>query len=208
MKTSTLIVTLITVLIILPLVAAILTPTQDVVSQVALMLVMAVVCGVLAFIISRFKSFGPTPQSIKRLIIVLVCLLSITTAYSVMSFARNIGRSGNSSPVSSPVSSFGGVFSFGNLWVGSSSGGRGVTVVCSVDSPVTLAVSGGTDLWMLAFPDGNSVEFNIIRNQTVWIDKQHRVTFLGPVLNKEDVSLMRSHGGDVKLTISSPEPTP
>lgn len=58
---------------------------------------------------------------------------------------------------------------------------------------------------MLAFPDGDSVEFVTINPQTVWIDKERRVTFLGPILNKDDVLLMSTHGYDEKLNISSPD---
>lgn len=201
MKTSTLIVTLIMVLIVFPLAGAILTP-PDVISQMALAIPMMVIYGILTFIVSRFKSFGQTPESIKRLIVVLVCLLSITMVYTITSFLSTIHLHRDSSYV--PLSESGNL-RFGNLWVKYSSGGGIDNVVCSVDSPTTCTSGGPHDRWMLAFPDGSSVEFVIINQQTVWIDKQHRVTFLGPVLTKEDVSLMRSHGHDEKLKISSPD---
>ena len=201
MKKSTLIVVaLIIVLFIFPIVAGILTP-PDVISQVFLMSIMTLIGGILAFVISRFKSFGQTPERIKILIIVFVCLLSITTAYSVMSFMANVERVRNAPP----GSAFGGEFGFGDLWVGTSSSGGGVTVVCSVDSPNTYGVGGATNMWTLGFRDGGSVEFNIIKNQTVWIDRKHRVTFLGPVFNNGDVSLMRTKGYNVKFNISSPD---
>lgn len=201
MKSSTLlIVAFIMVVFIFPIVAAILTP-PDVISQVVLMSVMTLIGGILAFIISRFRSFAQTPQSIQRMIIVLVCLLSITAAYSATSFMATIERAMNAPP----GSSFDGNFRFGNLWIGSSSGGGGVSVVCSVDSPNTYTVGGKTNLWMLTFPGSNSIEFNFTKNQAVWIDELHRVTFLGPVLNKDDLSLMRSHGRNVELTILSPD---
>ena len=88
-RTTMIIVVLITVLFIFPLVAAILTP-PDVIAQVYMMSIMTLVGGILAFIISRFKSYKQTPQSIKILIIVFVLLLSITIAYSVMSFVATI----------------------------------------------------------------------------------------------------------------------
>jgi uncharacterized membrane protein len=47
---------------------------------------MVVIYGVLTFIVSRFKSLAQTPQTIRRLILVLVCLLSITISYSVTLF--------------------------------------------------------------------------------------------------------------------------
>jgi hypothetical protein len=199
-KLTLIVVALIMVMFIFPIVAGILTP-PDVISQVFLMSIMTLIGGILALIISRFKSFRQTPESVKKLIIVFVCLLSITTAYSVMSFMATVERVRNAPPMSSS----GGSFNFGNLWVGFSSNSVGVTVVCLVDSPNAIRFGGGTNPWTFGFQDGSSVEFNTIKNQTVWIDKKHRVTFLGPVLNNEDVSLMRTKGYDVKFNISSPD---
>ena len=204
MKTSTLIIMLIAAPYAFLVVAAILTPSPDVVSQIAMALMMTVICGILTFIVSRFKSFGQTPESIKRLIVVLVCLLSITTAYSFTSFVGVIYRHRDSSE-SSESSFEGGGFSFGNLQVEYSLSDEGVTVVCLVDPPQIFSSGDQVDSRKYTFADGNSVEFVIINQQTVWIDKQHRVTFLGPALTKEDVSLMEKHGNDKKSQISSPD---
>jgi len=202
MRISTLVGRFVIGLIALSFVAAILTPTPDVVPQIALMIMMGVVLGILAFIVSRFKSFGQSPQSIKKLIIVLVCLLSITTGYSAMSFLNDLHRSENRSSASSFE---GAAFSFANLFVAYSLGSEGVGVVCSVDSPQRFTSAGPDGPCKVSFADGKSVEFNIIRNQIGWIDQQHKLTFLGHVLNKDDLSLMRSRGDNLKVTISSPD---
>jgi hypothetical protein len=72
------------VLLVFFVAAAIMTP-PDVVSQITLVVVMVIIYGLLIFIVSRFKSFAHTPQSIKSLIMALVCLLSITMSYSISS---------------------------------------------------------------------------------------------------------------------------
>ena len=81
MKISTLLIVGLTFLV----AAAIITP-PDLISQIIVIFEMLIVCGLLAFIISRFKSFKQTPESIKKLIIVMVCFLSITISYSVTLF--------------------------------------------------------------------------------------------------------------------------
>jgi hypothetical protein len=68
------------------LASAFLILSPDAFSQIALAFMMTVVCGVWAFIVWRLKSFGQSPPSIQKLIVVLVGLLSITTAYSIASF--------------------------------------------------------------------------------------------------------------------------
>ncbi|MHC4537035.1 MAG: hypothetical protein ACYS6K_24055 [Planctomycetota bacterium] len=81
------------VLLVFFVTAAIMTP-PDVVSQIALVVVMVIIYGLLIFIVSRFKSYAQTPQSIKNLILVLVCLLTITISFSIISFEyrRNYRR--------------------------------------------------------------------------------------------------------------------
>lgn len=81
MKTSTFAI----VLFIFSIAAAIITP-PDVASQVFVIFEMVIIYGLLTFIISRFKSFAQTPETIRKLIVVLVCLLSITISYSVTLF--------------------------------------------------------------------------------------------------------------------------
>lgn len=65
--------------------SAIITP-PDPISQIIVLFEMIIVFGFLTFIISRFKSLKRTPEAIKKLIIVMVCLLSITISYSVTLF--------------------------------------------------------------------------------------------------------------------------
>ena len=67
------------------LATSIITP-PDLISQITVLFEMLIVCGILTLIISRFKSFKQTPISIKKLIIVMVCLLSITISYSITLF--------------------------------------------------------------------------------------------------------------------------
>jgi len=74
-------------LLVFSIVAALITP-PDVISQITLIFGMLIVCGLLTFIISRFKSLKQTPESIKKLIIVMVCLLSISITCSVTFFIQ------------------------------------------------------------------------------------------------------------------------
>lgn len=104
LKRSTVIIMLVAAPYAFLVVAAILTPSPDAFSQIAMALMMTVICGILAFIVSRFKSFGQTPESIKRLIVAFVCLLSITMTVCITSFLDRIHRYRDSS-VSSVSSS-------------------------------------------------------------------------------------------------------
>jgi Sec-independent protein secretion pathway component TatC len=75
------------ILVVFSIVAALMTP-PDLISQIVVIFEMVIVCGFLTLIISRFKSLKQTPESIKKLIIVLVCLLSISITSSVTFFMR------------------------------------------------------------------------------------------------------------------------
>jgi len=75
------------ILLVFSIVAALITP-PDLISQLTLIFGMLIVCGLLTFIISRFKSLKQTPESIKKLIIVMVCLLSISITCSVTFYMR------------------------------------------------------------------------------------------------------------------------
>ena len=72
------------VLLVFFVAAAIMTP-PDVVSQITLVVIMVIIYGIQIFFILRFKSFAQTPESIKKLIMVLVCLLAVTMSYSITS---------------------------------------------------------------------------------------------------------------------------
>jgi Sec-independent protein secretion pathway component TatC len=65
--------------------SAIIAP-PDPISEIMVLFEMVIVCGFLSFIISRFKSLKRTPEAIKKLIIIMVCLLSITISYSITLF--------------------------------------------------------------------------------------------------------------------------
>ena len=86
MKTSTLIRAWI-ILLVFSIVAALITP-PDAVSQIVVIFEMVIVGGLLTFIISRFNSLKQTPESIKKLIIVMACLLSISISCSVTLFQQ------------------------------------------------------------------------------------------------------------------------
>ena len=75
------------ILLVFSIVAALITPL-DVISQITVIVEMVIVCAFLTIIISRFKSLKQTPESIKKLIIVMVCLLSITITCFVTFFIQ------------------------------------------------------------------------------------------------------------------------
>ena len=66
--------------------AAVITP-PDLISEIFAMLVMVAVCGLLLFIVSRFKSFAETPERMKTVIVVLACLFSIAVMCAATFFA-------------------------------------------------------------------------------------------------------------------------
>jgi multisubunit Na+/H+ antiporter MnhB subunit len=74
---------MIILLFVIPVAAEVLTP-PDLASQLTLTVAMAILYGILAFAISWFKSFKETPQTIKNVITVLLCLLSISTICCAM----------------------------------------------------------------------------------------------------------------------------
>ena len=74
------------VLLIFAVAAAIITPA-DPLSHLVVTIEMLIIYCILMFIVSRFKSYAQTPQDIKKLIMVMICLLSMTIAYSVTSFS-------------------------------------------------------------------------------------------------------------------------
>jgi hypothetical protein len=212
MKTSTLRATVVTVPIVFAFVSAILTP-PDVVSQIFLMAQMLLVAGVLAFIVSRFKSFAQTPENIRRLLIVLVCLLSILIPFAIMKIPRHTDRSADSLIVSSvPPSASYSSFRMGNLWIGyvsnrtdASSGGNEY-VICSVAIPKTFRSNGLTCTLSFSDEDYTPIGFGggSETHETIWVDRPHTVTYLGRFLSEEDVSLLWNHRRDEELKISSP----
>lgn len=56
----------------------------DMISGISLMVEMFIVYGGVIFAVSRFRSFKQTPESMRRVIVGLVCLLSIATVSSSM----------------------------------------------------------------------------------------------------------------------------
>ena len=182
----------------------------DLINQLTLGLMSAFLCCAALLILTRFKFVKSSPNSMHTLVCLLVCIVSVLSVQWLpwLRFQERIAGCINWSPNFSTGSSSTS-FHIGNLWIMCSSNHGGVlaketeSVICSVDSPKTSSFDGSTMIF--TFSDGNSVEVKIKNDETIWIDKQHRVTLLGPVLNKEDVSLLWNHPYDKELKISSPE---
>ena len=87
MSKFTIISTVIMVIWIFPVAAAIITP-PDVISQIVVAVEMTITYGIMLYIVSRFKSLKQAPENIRRLIVVLLCLLSISTIYTVTLFGH------------------------------------------------------------------------------------------------------------------------
>lgn len=170
----------------------------------------ALLCCIPLLILARRKFVKSSPNSMHTLVCILVCMVSVLSVQwsPWLRFQQRIADNVNWSPDFSSVSSSTS-FHVGSLWIVHSSNRGGFwsketeCVICSVDPPKSSR--HGESTWMLTFSDGNSVEVKIKKDETVWIDEQHRVTFLGPILNKEDVSLLRNHRYDEEFKILSPE---
>lgn len=163
-------------------------------------------CCISLLILSRQKFIKTSSNSIHTLVCVLVCIISVLSVYWINTdgykylypSSSDTSRSSSSVDTSSNIR-------FGNLWGEYSFDKNIVCTIFSVDNPIETEYSSSTNKWKLTFSNGNSVEFNIMRNETVWVDKKHRVTFLGDVLSKEDVSFIISLRHDKELNISSPD---
>jgi hypothetical protein len=162
-------------------------------------------CCITLLILSRRKFVKSSSNSIHTLVCVLVCIISVLSVYWINSGGYKYLYPSFSDASSSSYSSVGTGIKFGNLWVGYSSDPDIECVVFSVHHPVEIKHSSPINNWKLTFFDNSSVEFNIIENETVWVDKKHRVTFLGDVLSKEDVSFIKNLRHDKELNISSPD---
>lgn len=187
----------------------------DLISQLTFGVISAFLCCAALLILARFKFVKSSPNSMHTLVCLLVCIVSVLFVQWLpwLRFQERIAGfinwSPNSSILSSETSSI--VSRIGGLWIRCSTKHGGIlskeieSVICSLDSPKIHSHKEFTDTWRFEFSEGNSVEFKIEKDETVWIDKQHRVTFLGPVLNREDISLLLNHPHDKELKISSPE---
>lgn len=178
-------------------------------------IVAAFICCLTLLILARFKFVKSSPNSMHTLVCILVCMvssLSVQVWLLYNSIAFYVNPFPNSSVVVSsfsPSASYT-CFGIGNLWIvhstnlGEGSYKETEYIIFSVDLPKTYSFDGST--WMFAFSDDISTGFSTTnRDKTVWIDKDHRLEFLGPVLNKEDVLLLRNHRHDEEFKISSPE---
>lgn len=164
-------------------------------------------CCILLLILSRRKFVKSSSNSVHTLVCILVCIISVLSVYWINSrgykylYPTSSGISHSSSSSSTTSSNI----RFGNLWGGYSFDKNIVCAIFSVDHPIDTEYSSPTNKWKLTFSNGNSVEFIIIRNETVWVDKNHRVTFLGEVLSKEDLLFINSLRYDKELRMSSPD---
>lgn len=82
-----LLVTVLIVWVFFGIAAAVITP-PDIISTITTEVLMFMVFGVVYFVVSRFESFRQTPQSMKTVITALVCLLSVTTVFSLLLLNR------------------------------------------------------------------------------------------------------------------------
>lgn len=187
---------------------------QDVVTALIFGVGSALLCCVPLLILARRKFVKSSPNSMHTLVCILVCMVSILSVQIWLLFNRitsYVNRFPNSSVVVSSVSSSASHtgFGIGNLWIVQLLDRRdGLSketeyVICSVDFPKTYSYDGSG--CMFAFSDNTTAQFHSTNDRTVWIDKQHRVTFLEPILNKEDVSLLRNQRYNEEFKISSPE---
>jgi hypothetical protein len=177
----------------------------DAVTALVLGVGAALLCGAVLLILAGSHFIKTSSRSSQAVICIMVCILSVLPfhARSLYRMAGHIDWPAEFSSGSSSSS-----FRVGNLWIlqlshhGNFWSGKTKCVICSVDSPAGLGT--GLTLW-LTFSDGNSVEVDFEKNETVWIDKDHKATSLGAVLSEDDVSLLRKCRFDEKLKISSPE---
>jgi hypothetical protein len=97
----------------------------------------------------------------------------------------------------------------GNLWIDHLSDDGGIFskktewVICSLDPPKTSSYDGLTKV--LTFSNGDSITIKRRNGETVWVDKQHEVKFLGPIFNKENIPHFFELRRDENLDISSPD---
>ena len=184
----------------------------DTISQLTYGVISAFLCCAVLLILARFKFVKSSPNSMHILVCILVCIVSISSIQIWMLYKRivfNANPFPDSIMYSVSSSASYATFSIGNLLIVNSSNRIDNSseeteyVICSVDFPKSCSYDGAT--WMFDFSDDTSAGFSTTRNDTVWIDKQHEVTFLGSILNKEDVLLLRDHRYDKEFKISSPE---
>ncbi|MCP4614059.1 MAG: hypothetical protein GY845_35680 [Planctomycetes bacterium] len=166
----------------------------------------AFLCCVSMLILNRRKFVKSSPNSMHTLVCILVCIVSVLSVYWINSGGYKYWYPSSSDMShSSSIGNTGGNIRFGNLWGEYSFDENIVCAIFSVDRPIVTKYSSPDNNWKLTFSDSNSVEFNILKDETVWIDKKHRITFLGEVLNKEDVLFLNNLRHDKELKISSPD---
>ncbi len=165
----------------------------------------AFLCCVSLLILARRKFVKSSSNSMHTLVCILVCIISVLSVYWFNSGGYKYFYPSSSDTSQFSYASSSGFIRFSNLWGRYSFNKNIFCSIFSVDNPVEIKYSSATNNWKLTFSDSNSVEFNILRNETVWIDKKHRITFLGEVLSKEDMLFLSNLSHDKELKISSPD---
>ena len=193
------------------LISCVLCP-PDAISQLTLGVISAFLCCAALLILARFQFAKSSPNSMHIVVCTLVCIVSVMIIQIWMQY-RRLAFHANPFPdcVVCSLSSSGSytAFSMGNLWIVHSSNRSSTSseeveyVICSADFPKSCRYDGST--WMFDFSDDTSTGFSGSSGDTVWIDKQHEIKCSGPILGKEDVSLLRDHRYDGDLNISSSE---
>ena len=182
----------------------------DLISQFTFGFESAFLCFVLLLILDRRKFVKLSHNSMHTLVCILVCIISILSVHCLpwLGFKKMITDRINWAPDLSSVSSSTS-FRVGNMWINHLSNSEGILskdtewVICSLDPPKSSSYDGSTKV--LTFSDSNSVEIKHKNGETVWVDKQHKVKVLGPVLDKENVPLLYNLRYDKELNISSPD---
>jgi hypothetical protein len=192
------------------IVAAILSP-PDPIAALTLGTGLAFLCAVTLLVLARFKFMKSSPSSMHTVVSILVCtvlvllcavwLLRKQIAFLDRPFPDSIVYSVSSSAAYT-------TFNIGNLWIVHSSNQNDSStkktdyVICSESFPKSCRYDGSD--WMFSFSD-KSIGFSSSRDDTIWIDEQHELRHLGPILGKEDVAILRDYRYDDELQISSPE---
>ena len=182
----------------------------DILSQFIFGFESAFICCISLLILSKQKFVKSSSNSMHTLVCVLVCMISIflVELRPLHKFSKLIPGSFNWSVNLSSVRSSRST-RVGNMWIDHLSDDGGIFsketewVICSLDQPKTSSYDGSTKV--LTFSNGNSIKIKRRNGETVWVNKQHEVKFLGPILNKENIPHLFELRRDENLDISSPD---
>lgn len=131
----------------------------------------ALVCCVTLLILARYKFVKSSPNSMHKLVCILVCMVSVLLMqwYSLIRLRWAVTH--DETNRSSSTETLSRRFNIGSLHIEHLSDRRGFfsketeCLICSVDSPKTYSYDGET--FTLTFPDSNCVEFHVKDNETI-----------------------------------------